>query len=347
VTEEKKKRIPYGVVGLVGWTMVIAGATVWVWHPLAHLTGTLRQLAGLLIPCAAGLPMLLFDRLRDAAIVVALFWIAWGLGKEAVRLLARAGVHWDASAIEAVALGHGVLVLWGFFLACCKCLWPAVLAASVLGAAAWRLGVRRDDRFLLEWVRGLAQGSTASATKPRRTGALAATAAAFLGVALLVSLHPVWFFDTLACHFGTPRRWLLDGGFVLNLHDVFSLGPGQSEMLNAYALALGDVPAAQLFNFAALLVVVLWLRSQIAAPARHAAVLLLVSTPVVLMTATQGKPDLLLALYASLAFTRALKAVQSQDTTHFAMAGLFCGLAVATKYTAVAIVVAPIVLGWI
>jgi hypothetical protein len=227
-----------------------------------------------------------------------------------------------------------------------------LLVALAAVPAALRIIVHHDVKRAADAIRSLVRvirGQRAGRGQPvalsvrlLRLGT-GVVIAAFLLIGLLAALHPVWFYDVLAYHFGAPVQWLVDGGFVQNRFDVTSFVPSHFETLTTVAIAGGGYIGGQLLAFSTLPLLLAWAGASRSGSWRGAQIarLLIVTAPVVLLTASQSKPDVGLMLYAAVAVDRSLTAARSLDPRDALLAGLFTGVCAATKYTAVPLVLAP------
>lgn len=325
------------------WSAVIAVATWLTWNPVIRFASTVEQSAGIWALTLLHLPAALAGRAPALLWVAALVYSQWALGGWLGRLGMRRFGTPGLGHVERIVIGQVVQGLAVLGLGMVGLLYPPLLVTLVLGVVAARLLAHGDLRFLFDLVGGL------RAWRPSRPtvsveGVLGAAALFLMGAALTVALattlHPVWFYDVLAYHFGTPNQWLVDHGCAPNLNDVLSFFPGHNEALVALAMAGGGLPAAQVFNLSFILLLVAWIREArfIGGASWRLAGLLLLTTPVLLLTASLSKPDIALGLYASITFDLTLVGARRGDLPTLGVAGLFGGLCFASKYTAVPLI---------
>jgi len=266
--------------------------------------------------------------------------VAGGLGRWLIRDLGE-------SPIERIAFSFGV----GF-----GALSGLVLVAGLLGLMSNRVA---GILALLVLAGALIQPARAMARDlrdalPRRwpDERLARITFAFVGLmlamAFLWALTPPTAWDSLTYHLNGPKLYLEQGRIAHTL-DLPYLGfPQLVEMLYLLAM-IANVPAsAQLIHwtFAVLIVALLvdftarrWNR-----PTGWLAAAVLMSAPTIFWLAGWAYVDLALAFYTLAAFV-ALTLPRFAGE-RIVLAGVMCGLAMATKYTAASVAVALAVLVW-
>lgn len=336
----------------VGWSAVISVAIWMTWDPFANLAVTAAQHGGILARALLFLPLEIGREAVPILWVAAMLYSQWAVGGWLARPLAlkTAGVRLEQ--IEQIVLGQAAQGLVVFLLGVVGALNTPLLLSLVAVPAMARLIIHRDIRRVADAIQSFGRTrcgrragrgtSTSLGVRLLRLGTRVVIAV-FLLVGLLTALHPVWIYDVLAYHFGEPVQWLADGGFALNQLDVLSFVPGHFETLTAVAIAGGGYVGGQLLAFSTLLLLLAWAGAARSGSWRGAQIarLLIATTPVVLLTASQSKPDVGLMLYAAVAVDRSLTAARSLDPRDALLAGVFTGVCAATKYTAVPLVLAP------
>lgn len=170
----------------------------------------------------------------------------------------------------------------------------------------------------------------------------------FLIAYLLAALAPETGFDALNYHLGVPRLYLEAGGLVPAPHIVYSSFPFFVEMLFTWGLLLQGETLARLFHyfFAAALAaaVFAYARRRLESSAAAPAALALIASPLVGYLSQTAYVDLALAHFVFLSYVCFERAIERRDSRWFLLAGTFCGLACATKYSGI---LAPLLLaGW-
>ena len=277
---------------------------------------------------------LVLRHLTDLGAVAALLAVCTVVGLE---VLARLRVRYDApleALLFGVSLGAGVVatVLLGLGLA--GLLGSAapllvVLACAGIGARQWRL----LPGFLLGALRALVgRGGRA------RVAILTASGAAACFVLLLAIAPPVdW--DSLMYHLRVPAQFLEQGRIFLpedNLHVAFV---GLWHMLYLPLLLVGSASAPAVLNAAmtiALSLAMFALASRFWGESYGAASLLLLWTsPIVLLVGGTARIDVTLAVFLLLAQYALLLALRrAGDPGNVYVAALLAGIALAAKHQA-------------
>jgi hypothetical protein len=143
--------------------------------------------------------------------------------------------------------------------------------------------------------------------------------------------------DYISYHFLGPRVWLRDARIHPISDEAHSSFPATVEVLYASVMSIGGSRAPEFFSFpalAALLLVAFGLARRMGLDANGAwwAVALVAAMPVVHRGTFGGFNDAILAGFFLLALRGALDANAPRD---YALAGIFAGLAMATKYTGI------------
>lgn len=174
------------------------------------------------------------------------------------------------------------------------------------------------------------------------TDRLFAGATALVGALLFYfALAPEVFYDALVYHLAIPKLWWLEGGAVANGSLMYSGIPSQFQMMYGWALLIGHESAAKIIHLAAAGATVMMLvgaaRRWGVESAGWPSALLYLTTPVVALNATVAGVDAASAFgvlasvhFLALAATRDSPAEGGQSAF---LAGIFCGLALASKYT--------------
>lgn len=249
-----------------------------------------------------------------------------------LRLLARLDLRPGERLIWSAAVGMGAISLAGLGLGALGALRPWLLwPLTVAGLAATGRPLWRALRSA--WTEGFW----------RRRGRLDRLLSLYCGlmltIALLWALTPPTAWDGLVYHLTAPKLYLATGRISHPL-DLPYLGfPELMEMLFAWGMGLGGERAAAAVHwfYGLLMVGALLTEGQHRVGPWAAAVLL--SAPTVVLLAGWPYVDLALMLYSTLAFLALLRS-QSDDPHRrawLALSGVGAGLALSTKYTALAL----------
>ncbi|MFI5348155.1 MAG: glycosyltransferase family 39 protein [Elusimicrobiota bacterium] len=277
----------------------------------------------------------------------------------------RAGALWDLIKLLAelgwlLALGAGLgeMILGRLRLPPRGRLLRSILDVSIgwgaLGLAMAVLG------FLKLWRPGLVFGVLAALTLPailalRRMpsepapeggpwapldAALLAALAAFLGLNLLGAMMPEIFYDALSCHLILPDLFWRHHGFYPVLENAFSGVPLLVQMLFAIAAPVGGERLAHLMHlsFGVLCALAAFDFGRRCGGRRTGllAALLFYANPLVGVISWKATVDLGTTLYQFLALYAAALAFEDAEPreVELALAGVFTGLAMGTKYQA-------------
>jgi len=280
-----------------------------------------------------GVPLLL-RHLTDVGAVAALLAICTAVGLE---VLARLRVRYDApleALLFGLSLGAGVVatVLLGLGLAGVlggPAPPLAVLACAGIGARQWRM------------LPGLFPGALRSlvGSGGRARVAMLTVSGAAACFVLLIAIAPPAGWDSLMYHLRVPAQFLERGGIFLpedNLHVAFV---GLPHMLYLPLLRVGSESAPAVLNAAmtiGLSLAMFALASRFWGESCGAASLLLLWTsPIVLLVGGTARIDLTLGVLLLLAHYALLLALRREgDPGNIYVAALLAGFALATKYHA-------------
>ncbi len=257
-----------------------------------------------------------------------LIFAAFGIGGVLRPLLPRTLRKIDRIAILALG-GLGLLGILLFFIGMFRFTLAVMLAVLVPGA------------FLGVWC--LLRESKGSIAHPWRSHIpfLSAAAVALLLIVTFVGglAEPVGDIklDAIAYHFLGPRVWLRDALIHPVPDECLTSFPAVVETTFAPLMAIGGTRAPELFAFLAFgvfLLVVAGFAIRLGLDSRGAwwAVALIASMPVVYRGAYGGFNDAIFSGCVLVALRMALDATEFQD---HALAGVFAGLAMGTKYTGI------------
>jgi hypothetical protein len=261
-----------------------------------------------------------------------------GLGR---RLLG--GLH-DVDGVGAfvlsAALGLGALATLSLLLGLLGWLRPWLLWALTLA------GLAASYRPLREAMSALA-GETAWHPRGRFETLLSLFCGLMLVVALVWALTPPTAWDSLVYHLTGPKLYLA-AGRVSHPLDLPYLGfPQLTEMLFAWGMGLtGERAAAPIHWFCGVLAVLALVsagRRWLSRTAGWLAAGILLSARTIVLLAGWAYVDLLLLLYATLTFLSLVRWTEEGGRGWLGVTGVLAGLALSTKYTALALLPALVV----
>jgi hypothetical protein len=253
---------------------------------------------------------------------------AFGFGGLLRFLLPSASAKVDR--IATILLGGlGLIGTLLFLIGMLKFSTAIILAVLLIGAAAGLFVLARELR---------------SSAPPVALSQVPILPASVIALVLLVTFvgglaEPVgdirW--DHISYHFLCPRVWLRDARIHPLLDEAHSSFPATVEVLYASVMSVGGTRAPEFFSFpslAALLLVAFGLARRMGLDANGAwwAVALVAAMPVIHRGSFGGFNDAILAGFFLLALRGILDANTPRD---YALAGIFAGLAMATKYTGI------------
>ena len=308
-------------------------------------------------------------RRRTVAKAMILLWIAVVLaayysvhkpfGESNVVALGQALAGLGVSgAVAALGIGVGLLLLRRLDLVPIeRAIWAAGIGMGAVSLAGLGLGAVGLLRPWLLWI--VAIGGLA-ATGPllwktlrsvwcappwRPKGLLEVTLSGYCAFTLMIglvrALTPPTAWDSLVYHLSGPKLYLTSGRLSHSI-DLPYLGfPQLTEMLFTWSMGLaGERGAAAIHWFCGVLTVFALVTAGRRWSGEHSgwlAAAILLSARTIVMLLGWAYVDLALLLYATLAFLALMQFAEQGDRSWLTMSGVFAGLALSTKYTAMAL----------
>lgn len=172
----------------------------------------------------------------------------------------------------------------------------------------------------------------------------------FLGITcvttFLAAATPPFFYDALVYHLAVPHKYLLQHGFHYLPHQHFSNFPMNLGMLFLVGMSFSGGMLAKLisWSFAPMTAVAVYgfTKSRWGSREALSASVITFLVPGVLIVATLTSVDLGVMFYAFLSFAALLSWFESRQKHWFVLSGIFCSLAVGTKYTAIVTMFFPL-----
>lgn len=280
-------------------------------------------------PMTPGLALSLLRLVWQVGIALAIISVAGGIGR---RFLSKISLQPLAALALQAGFGLGLLSLAMLAAGYAGLLNPLFtgLGLLVLGVLFWR--------DILSWWRNWRALGTlwqSSDWFGRSAGGLVLL---ILGFTLLTALAPPLKFDALVYHLALPRHYLLEGRMVYVPQIMFWGMPQTAEMLYTWAMSLGGEPAAVVLGWLVGLVALLGLlgltTDRLGVGPAWASLAALICGFTLSTGLAWGYNDWWVLLFG-LGFLISLSLwLEGHSTGLLALAGLFAGIALSTKYTA-------------
>lgn len=280
--------------------------------------------------------------LRDLALTLALWILVLALahrsGARVLRRLSPPVLTHLEHFIFSLSLGLGVVGCALFVLGLLHVLRIEVISALllILSGLPSTASQGRGSSFR-EIVRSL-KSAWSAWELPSRFAAVLAVLIAVL--AFFHALSPPWDYDGLMYHLVGPKLFLSMGGLVPYPANWYVNAPFLLEMVFAVGMAFGDDIFPKLVHFATSVVLVMATyaagRRWLGAPAARTATWILLGIPVLPMWAAFAYIDLGWSLFEFLALVAVVEFWQDRDHAWLRLAGVMGGLAMASKYLALA-----------
>jgi Dolichyl-phosphate-mannose-protein mannosyltransferase len=246
------------------------------------------------------------------------------------------GVRYDSLLEQlsfSTALGLGLLAYLVFALGLCGLLNPALLISLLL------IGLLICHRVWWRWP-GRARSAAAGLigmNKGRALLVVVGLSILLLPLAIL-PLYPPTAWDATEYHLALARSYVQTQRLVLTPYLRFPVFPQNNQMLFTLALLLYDDILAQLIEFLMMAVVVTAIiafgQRFFSRRAGPWAAAVLLQSPVVIWLGSVAYIDMGLMLFVTMTVYSLWNYLESRQQQWMILAGIFCGLAVGTKYPA-------------
>lgn len=247
--------------------------------------------------------------------------------------------------LQACGLGIGVCAYGMFLLAALglwrdRWVWAFFLILQLFSLPQWPLLLRslrlhwsqaHRERWSVAQVAGLILGGTVAV------------------LSLLYAFLPPMIFDGLEYHLGVPWAYWQRGGMHFLPHLFYSNFPMNVEMVLTLAWRIAGEGGFKVLHWAFGLLsaagVYIWLRRPLGRTGALLGALLFWMSGEALVLAVSAKIDLALTFFSLLAFESFWRWLHGGSRREALLCGVFCGLAVGSKYSAVGVVALPLGLG--
>jgi hypothetical protein len=227
--------------------------------------------------------------------------------------------------------GFGILGYAIFILGCLQILIPSIISITLVILFVFSLAGWWNLRFHFS-----------HSSEPKEESFWEKFAAVLLtasiAAAFLLVLTPETGKDALIYHLAVPKLFLKHQGFYFIPGNIFANYPLHSEMLFLVGLFLNGDTLAKGMHFLALLCLLLGIWQFIRARSEHAypvlSVVIFFTIPTVFITSHTANNDLFITLYSVAAVFAFLNWHEYRQEGWIVFCGIFSGLAVACKYTA-------------
>ncbi len=156
---------------------------------------------------------------------------------------------------------------------------------------------------------------------------------------LLSALTPPFFYDALSYHLAVPQKHLLNHGFIFLPLNYFSNFPANLGMLFTLAISLSGGLLAKLTSWVyaplTALAVYSFAKSFWGKQVGILSSVLFISIPGIMILSTLTSIDLAVTFYSFMSLYSIIYWFKYCEKKWFIFAGIFCGIAIGTKYTAV------------
>ena len=331
------------------WSISILVASQETWNPLVKFSSTINASAPILRETFLNLPSKFGYLFFPAGWVLVLLYSQWTLGASLESSIQLKMSRFKLNQVERIVLGQGVFGLIIFGMGLTSNLSPLWIFITVIlifsyGILRFHPPLQWGTYLKSIWKRLTNYRNTTFEGWIGRT-LLVGVVAVFLFIAFLVAIHPIWLYDVLVYHFGTPQSWLLNGSFIQNTFDFFVYLSGQAEALTTAAIAVGGFPAAQLFNYSFLILTLVWTYEvSVNFRWRWLPVILIGTCPVIVLISALSKPDIIYILYGTIALFRLVEGARLGDWPKLLIGTLALSLCLATKLTGILFVAFPLLL---
>jgi len=309
-TPQNKKNLIHGIFGLAWLLFVFVG------YYYTHKPFSADELIGVLVAA------------WRVAVVFVIVSLAGGIG---FRILNGSADQPLSQTIIQSALGLGLLSLSTLLIGASLGL-HAWLFASLLTLAGFLL-----RKSLLGWWQSWDSLKQAWRQSDRFGKITAVAVISILACAFFVSLAPPLQFDALTYHLAIPRAYLLEGRVAYLPENAFWGMPEQTEMLHTLAMLFGGNEAATLLGwvmgFLALTGIFSYTCERLGERAAWAALACLLAGETLSASLAWGYvewPSMLFGISMLIALDQWLS---DKDRKSIALAGIFAGMGLATKYT--------------
>lgn len=277
----------------------------------------------------------------SAALLALILFTASCCGRILLRFFRIRGISESEKTLIGATLGLGLLSQAIFLLGLAGLL--KAWAVSALLGIFWVIGFTE----MRDLLRSLGANRNILRDRPLLSGSVLI----FLGVLFWLTWVPPHQYDSLVYHLPLADAYAREGSIHLVDHLLYTHFPQNAEMFFTLAILLGSDILAQMFSWLGVFLSVWWLfemaKREVAMTVVLGACFLVVTHTAVMLLAPTTYVECLVMLWITAAVLCALRWRMATDEEHsargwLALAGVFAGLGVGTKYNAG---IAPAVIG--
>ncbi|GAK60444.1 glycosyl transferase family 39 [Candidatus Vecturithrix granuli] len=279
----------------------------------------------------------LIEVLQNGFLLLVLLIFFTALGKRAFRVFHVSFVSFSEEVSYSFGLGTGIIIFLLIGLAAIGALYQIIILLGILLLAG---GIYPEMKSLC------IQSYEAAITLNEKKFAFPESYfTILLGIAICVTFFaaatPPFFFDALTYHLAVPQKYLQSHSFHYIPHHHYSNYPANIGMLFLVGLSFSGGMLAQLLSWIyapmTVLSVYAFTKSRWGNSVAITAAIILFFVPGILIVSMLTSVDNGVMFYAFLSFSAFLTWCSRRQRCWFILSGIFCGLAIGSKYTAIAV----------
>lgn len=289
---------------------------------------------------------ILIQHLENIFWIAGIMFISAGLGSLAISRIRTIFIDSIESIIFSTAVGYAIIGYGVFILGLCQLLYPSIIYSftiicTILAIPGWYLLTKSKFIFPSVTKNHLAEYDKRNGLTVITIDRLSCLLlAACLTACMLLALTPEIGKDALVYHLGVPKLYLQFHGIHFIPGNIFSNYPLFTEMLYMWALSLKGELVAKGLNFVMVLLILLSMwefqkRYFAENRSRWLSLLIFLSIPSVFQNAHMAYSDIALTFYVFVSIYAFLNWFNTKKTIWIVLCGVFCGVAMSTKYTGI------------
>lgn len=279
----------------------------------------------------------LIEVLQNGFLLLLLSLFFTALGRRVSRLFQLSFASFSEEVSCSFGIGTGIVIFLLILLAALGILYRVVILLGILLLAGL---VYSDMKALcIQGYKGILAFNEKTHALPESFFTV------LLGIAVCVTFFaaatPPFFFDALTYHLAVPQKYLQAHGFHYIPHHHYSNYPANIGMLFLVGLSFSGGMLAHLLSWVyapmTALSVYAFTKSRWGNSTAVTAAILVFFVPGILIVSILTSVDNGVMFYAFLSFSAFLSWCSTRQRSWFLLTGIFCGLAVGSKYTAIAV----------